>query len=84
MNFKLPSSDSATTRGLRTIVQAFIGFIIGLGVAIWAVPGVPAAVTSYVQGNLPQLLLMVGVPVAISSGLISFIWNFFRKGVKNY
>ena len=76
----LPDQDSATGRGLKTAVQSIFGFIVGLCVVIWAVPGVPEAIISYVQHNIVQVLLMVGVP----SGLTSFVWNFLRKDVKNY
>ena len=81
---KFPAQDSATGRALKTFVQAVVGFIIGLAVAIWAVPGVPAAVHIYVINNLPQVLLTVGIPVAVSSGIVSFIWNLLRKNVSNY
>lgn len=81
-NFKetLPAQDSAVGRALKTFVQAIIGLLIGLVVTIWAVPGVPTAVTNYLQNNLLQVLLTVGVP----SGFASLVWNLLRKDVKNY
>jgi hypothetical protein len=81
---KLPSQDSATGRAIKTFIQALGGFIIGLGVAIWQVPGVPDAVQGYIVSNLPQVIVTIGIPVAVSSGAISFIWNYFRKNVSNY
>lgn len=80
MEPRLPSNDSATGRGLKTAFQAMVGFVIGLATVIWAVPGVPEAVMSYMQDNLSSVLLMVGA----SSGVVSFIWNLFRKDVPNY
>lgn len=82
MNLKdsLPSQDSATGRGLKTALQSVIGLVVGLAVTVWAVPGVPDAIIHYVQKNLWEIALMVGVP----SGITSFVWNYFRKGVKNY
>ncbi len=76
----LPGQDSATGRGIKTALQAVVGSLVGLVVTVWAVPGVPEAVFDYVQKNLVQILLMVGIP----SGVASFVWNYFRKDVKNY
>ena len=75
-----PSSDTALVRGVRTIFQTIIGAFVGLVLAVWAVPGVPEAVTSYISTNLVQLLLVVGIP----SGLASFVWNLLRPSVKNF
>jgi hypothetical protein len=79
-DINLPKQDSATGRGLKTAVQAMIGFTVGLLFTVWAVPGVPAAVLNYVQDNAIKVLLLVGVP----SGLTSFVWNLFRKNIPNY
>lgn len=76
----LPSTDGAPARGLRTALQAIIGAFVGLFLAIWAVPGVPEAVTKYISDNLAIVLLTVGVP----SGVASYIWNIFRKDVENW
>lgn len=76
----LPSQDSAVGRALKTFVQAIVGFIIGLAITVWAVPGVPDAIWEYVRGNFVQVLLTVGVP----SGLTSLVWNLLRKNIKNY
>lgn len=76
----LPSQDSATGRGLKTFVQSIVGFLVGLIVTVYAVPGVPTAVIAYTQAHLLELLLIVGVP----SGLISLLWNLVRKDIPTY
>lgn len=81
---KLPSQDSATGRGIKTAIQAICGFVIGLIIVVYKVPGVPEAVISYLQNNLFTVLLQIGVPTALSSGFVAFVWNVFRKDVKNY
>ena len=81
----LPSQDSATGRGIKTIVQTMVGFAVGLGIAIWQVPGVPDVIMNYLQNNFAQVLLTIGLPVALSSGITSFLWNLIlRKSVKTY
>lgn len=77
---RLPTQDSSTGRAVKTFVQAIIGFVVGLLVTVWAVPGVPHAVLDYLQKNFLQIALLFGVP----SGLSSFIWNWLRSDVKNY
>lgn len=78
---RLPQNDSATGRAIKTAVQAIIGFMVGLFIAVWAVPGVPDAVWSYIQSNLLQVLLAVGLP----AGVTSLVWNvIFRPDVRNY
>lgn len=80
MFMRLPNQDSATGRAIKTGLQSVIGFIVGLAIVIWTVPGVPAAIISYLQDNLIQVLLIVGIP----SGLTSGIWNIIRKDIPNY
>jgi hypothetical protein len=74
------NSDTAVWRGVRTAIQAMIGFVVGLVGTVWAVPGVPAAVNHYVEHNVITLALAVGIP----AGIAGFIWNALRKGVKTY
>lgn len=81
---QLPAQDSATGRGLKTAVQALIGFVVGLVVVVWQVPGVPQAVVNYTQHHFVEILLSVGAPTAVASGVTSFIWNVLRKRVPNY
>lgn len=77
----LPQKDSVTSRAIKTAVQAMVGFLIGLIVVVWAVPGVPHAVISYVQSNLISVLLSVGIP----SGVVTYAWNnILRKDLPNY
>lgn len=73
------NKDSAVMRGLRTGVQAIIGFLVGLVVVVWQVPTVPEVVMSYVTNNIGALMAALGV----SAGVVSFVWNFFRKDVPN-
>ena len=84
MDARLPKTDSATGRSLRTtvfsVLSAFLVFSSGLLTVIQGVPGCGEAVINYVQENALQLALLMGVP----AGLFSFAWNFFRKDVRNY
>ena len=77
---KLLKGDTAIWRGIRTGVQALIGFLGGLLATVWAVPGVPAAVEAYINGHIVQLLVAFG----FSTGLAAFLWNVARKDVKNF
>lgn len=77
---KLFKGDTAIWRGIRTGVQALIGFCAGLLTTVWAVPGVPEAVQNYLNGHFVQLLVAFG----FSTGLAAFIWNLARKDVKNF
>lgn len=76
------NSDTAVGRGVRTAIQAVIGFFTGLVLVVWAVPGVPDAVFAYVTTNLPQFLLLIGVPAA-ATGVVSWVWNLLRRDVRN-
>lgn len=58
-------------KGVRTAVQSILGALVGLIVVVWGVPGVPEAVIAYVQDNLIQILLAIGVP----SGLVAWGQN---------
>lgn len=77
---RLPAQDSSTGRALKTFAQAFIGFLVGLFVVVWHVPGVPQAVLNYLQTNAIQFALYFGVP----AGVVAFVWNYFRKDIVNY
>jgi hypothetical protein len=79
-NVRPPTLNSATGRGLITIGQALITFLVGLILAVWKVPGVPQAVINFVLHNSLSLLLSFGISSSIGVGLVSFLWNFiFRK-----
>lgn len=73
------NKDTAVMRGVRTGIQAIIGFLTGLIAVVWAVPGVPEAVQTYLGNNVVQLALGIGVP----AGIAGFVWNYFRKDVEN-
>lgn len=73
------TNDSALARGIRTAIQAFLGFLVGLFATIWAVPGVPAATLGYLQSNSLQLAIYFGIP----AGVVAFAWNVLRKDVPN-
>lgn len=77
------NSDTAKGRGVRTGIQAVIGFVVGLGAAVWAVPGVADAVWQYTTTNLTNVLVIIGLPSA-TTGVVSWVWNrFFRPEVPN-
>lgn len=76
------NSDTAKGRGVRTGIQALIGFVVGLIAAVWAVPGVAEAAWTYVTANLTNVLVLVGLP-SVATGVVSWIWNVVRKDVKN-
>ena len=59
---RLPEQDSATGRGIKTAIQATIGFLFGLVVVVWNVPGVPDAIIEYTEKNWMQIALAGGVP----------------------
>lgn len=76
------NSDTAVGRGIRTTIQALIGFTVGLALAVWTVPGVPDAIFAYVTSNLPTFLATIGVP-SVVTGLVSYLWNLARTDVRN-
>ena len=81
---RLPSQDSTTGRSIKTGVQTFLGvvivFITGLIGVIKGVPGCGEAVVNFLQSNAIQFAGLFGV----SSGVVTFVWNWFRKDLKNY
>lgn len=81
---RLPDQDSSTGRAVKTAIQAVGGFIIGLIVVVWGVPGVPEAVIEYVRNNVFQIMITLGLPTIIGSGGLSFVWNMLRKNIPNY
>lgn len=77
---KILKGDTALLRGIRTAIQAVIGFVTGLLVVVWGVPGVPEAVEAYFNSHFVELLVAFG----FSTGLAAFLWNVARKDVKNF
>ena len=85
LNLRLPKTDSATGRGLKTTLWSFIGSTIVLGTTAWAaisgVPGCPEVITNFVRDNLIEIALALSVP----SGVISFVYNWLgRSSVRTY
>lgn len=76
------NNDSAKGRGFRTFLQAIIGFVVGLVVAVWSVPGVADVAVEYVTKNLTNTLVLVGLPT-VATGVVSWLWNVIRKDIKN-
>ncbi|WP_146082358.1 hypothetical protein [Rathayibacter sp. AY1C5] len=70
-----PTKNTPAGKGIRTAIQAIGGALVGLVAVVWAVPGVPEAVTSFLVDNTIPLLLAVGIP----SGLIAFLQNKVEK-----
>lgn len=72
-------NNSPKAKGIRTSVQAFIGFavtfIVGLVTVVWAVPGVPEAVSGYLLSQLVPILVFFGIPVGAASGIAAYLWN---------
>lgn len=62
-------------KGVRTALQAIVGALVGLVLVVWAVPGVPEAVTEYAKTNAVPLLLAIGIP----SGIVAWIQNRLGK-----
>lgn len=71
--------NSPKAKGIRTSIQAFIGFtvtfFVGLITVVWAVPGVPEVVSNYLLSQFVPILLYFGVPAGAASGFAAYIWN---------
>lgn len=84
-NIRFPQIDSAVFRGLVTMYQAFLTFVLGFIVTILQVPGVTDAAKDYVWNQAPQTLFAMGIPLIIGTGIVSFIMNYlFRRNVPTY
>jgi uncharacterized membrane protein YfcA len=68
------NQENAAARGIRTFLQALIGFITGLLIVIWGVPGVPDAVWNYFTQNIGTIIAVFGIPSGLA-GLTSYIWS---------
>lgn len=81
---RLPSANSATTKGLRTTLWTFIGSCITLSGALWlainAVPGCSDAVLNFVREHFVEIALAFSLP----SGVIGFIGNALNHKTDNY
>ncbi len=84
-DIRLPKTDSATGRGLKTALQALVTFFIGLIIVVANVPGVTDAVVAYTKDHIVEVIVAFGVPMTVGTGLTSFIYNWlFRSDVKTY
>ena len=68
-----------TQKGVRTFFQTLGGLFTGLVLAVWSVPGVPQAVSAYVQANFIPLFVGLLVTVGLPSGLIAYFQNRLGK-----
>jgi len=76
---KLLTNDSAGARGVRTSLQALVGFFIGLILVIWNTPGVPQNIQNYLQPYELQLLMLIGIPTVFGSGFIAFLLHLWKE-----
>lgn len=72
-------TKTPTQKGVRTFFQTLGGLLTGLVLAVWSVPGVPEAVSAYVQHNFVPLLAGLLVTVGLPSGLIAYFQNRLGK-----
>lgn len=66
-------------KGVRTFFQTLAGLLVGLIAAVWSVPGVPEAVTAYVQANFVPLLVGLIAFVGLPTGFIAWLQNRLGK-----
>ncbi|MCA9333895.1 hypothetical protein KC963_02505 [Candidatus Saccharibacteria bacterium] len=71
--------STPVVKGVRTFLQTIAGLLVGLVAAVWSVPGVPEAVTAYVQANFVPLLIGLAVFVGIPSGVVAWLQNRLGK-----
>lgn len=83
MNLRLPEKDTATRNSIEVAFKALFGFVSGLAVVVWAVPGVEEAVWDYVNNNWMQVIAVIGVP-SLFTGLVNFYFDFRKKEMENY
>lgn len=69
-------------KGIRTAIQALAAFVVGLFVTVWAVPGVPDAITQYLLAHWMELVASLGLSTGLAAGILSFIQNYLedRRG----
>lgn len=72
-------NNSPKAKGIRTSVQAFVGFvltfILGLFTVVWGVAGVPEAVSSYLASQAVPIAVFFGIPVGAVSGVVAYLQN---------
>lgn len=69
----LLTNNTATYKGVRTSLQAFIAFVVGLILVIWNTPGVPQNVEAYLRPYEVNVLVWIGIPTVFVSGLIAYV-----------
>lgn len=83
-NLRLPKSTSATAKGLKTTLWAFIGSCITLGGALWlainGVPGCSDAIINFLRNHFVEIAGLFAVP----SGIVGFIGNALNPKTPNY
>lgn len=80
----MPEKNTATRNSFEVFLKALGGLVVGLLVTVWGVPGVPQAITQYLQDNWMQVILSVGIPSALGTGLINLVLDIRKKGIQNY
>jgi hypothetical protein len=73
------TEPTAVALGVRTFLKDSLKVIAGLLTVIWAVPGVPEAVTSYLETNL----LNLSVGLGIGTGVVRLVIGILNPNVKN-
>lgn len=76
---KLLTNDTAAYRGMRTGIQALVGFVVGLFFVVWNTPGVPQAVQDYLKPYEVELLIWLGIPTVIGAGLFGYLTTLYRE-----
>lgn len=66
-------------RGWRTLFQVLAGTFVGLVLAVWNVPGVPEAITSYARENFVPLFFQLGAMIGVPAAIISWGQNKLGK-----
>lgn len=69
------NKNTPRAKGIRTGLQAVGGFIVGLFTVVWAVPGVPEAVTGYLLDNWLAVVASFGISTGLFAGLASWLQN---------
>jgi small basic protein len=71
----MEQKNTPQSKGIRTALQAVVGSLIGLVLAVWAVPDVPQTVQNYISDHWLPLLVGGALSIGIPSGLLSFFQN---------
>ena len=69
------NKNTPAAKGVRTAYQSIIGFMVGLVAVVWAVPGVPEAITDYILNNWLTIVSSLGLSTGVFSGLFALLQN---------